>query len=135
LQSAKRLSTLKVAMSKIGQTIKGYIWWTYPRGSVHYDIMVTVILAFIFLTPLWVNFRDKPQERPPQQTEVVVQQEGDGFLYKVDASAVKADNDADIRESLVRIIEPIAGEVAIERYEAVRDGKHNVVAYKVWVRR
>ena len=135
MQSAKRLSTLKVAMSKIGQTIKGYIWWTYPRGSVHYDIMVTVILAFIFLTPLWINFRDKPQERPPHQTEVVVQQEGDGFLYKVDASAVKADNDADIRESLVRIIEPIAGEVAIERYEAVRDDKHNVVAYKVWVRR
>ena len=135
MQSSKRLSTLKVAMNKIGQTIKGYIWWTYPRGSVHYDIMVTVILAFIFLTPLWVNFRDKPQERPPHQTEVVVQQEGDGFLYKVDASAVKADNDADIRESLVRIIEPIAGEVAIERYEAVRDDKHNVVAYKVWVRR
>jgi hypothetical protein len=135
LQWAQQLSKLKAAMSKIGQTIKGYIWWTYPRGSVHYDIMVTVILAFIFLTPLWVNFRDKPQERPPHQTEVVVQQEGDGFLYKVDASAVKADNDADIRESLGRIIEPIAGEATIERYEAVRDSKHNVVAYKVWVRR
>ena len=98
-------------------------------------LIVVLILAFIFLTPHWINFRDKPQERPPHQTEVVVQQEGDGFLYKVDASAVKADNDADIRESLVRIIEPIAGEVAIERFEAVRDGKHNVVAYKVWVRR
>jgi hypothetical protein len=135
LQWAQQLSKLKAEMSKIGQTVKGYIWWTYPRGSVHYDIMVTVILAFIFLTPLWVNFRDKPQERPPHQTEVVVQQEGDGFLYKVDASAVKADNDADIRESLGRIIEPIAGEVTIERYEAVRDSKHDVVAYKVWVRR
>ena len=64
-------------------------------------VMVTLILAFIFLTPLWVNFRDKPQERPPHQTEVVVQQEGDGFIYKVDASAVKADSDADIRESLL----------------------------------
>ena len=42
-------------MSKFGQTVKGYIWWTYPRGSVPYDIMVTVILAFIFLTPLWVT--------------------------------------------------------------------------------
>ena len=87
-------------MGKVSQTIKGYIWWTSPRGSVHYDVMVTLILAFIFLTPLWINFRDKPQERPPHQTEVVVQQEDDGFLYKVDASAVKADSDADIRESL-----------------------------------
>ena len=108
-------------MGKVSQTIKGYIWWTYPRGSVHYDVMVTVILAFIFLTPLWVNFRDKPQERPPRQTEVVVQQEDDGFLYKVDASAVKSGSDAEIRESLLRIIEPVAGEITIDRYEAVRD--------------
>jgi hypothetical protein len=119
-------------MGKLSQTIKGYIWWTYPRGSVPYDVMVTIILAFIFLAPLWVNFRDKPQPRPPHQAEVVVQQEGDGFIYRVDASAVNSGSDADIRESLQRIIEPVAGEISIDRYEPVRDGKHNVVAYKVW---
>lgn len=119
-------------MSRLGQTLKGYIWWTAPRGSVPYDVMVTLILAFIFLTPLWVNFRDKPQERPPHQTEVIVQPEGDGFLYKVDAAAVKTGSDADIRESLTRVIEPVAGDVTIDRYEAVLDGKHNVIAYKVW---
>jgi len=119
-------------MSRVGQTLKGYFWWTSPRGSIHYDVMVTLILAFIFLAPLWINFRDKPQERPPRQTEVVVQQVDDGFLYKVDASAVKADSDIDIRESLARIIEPVAGEVTIDRYEPVRDSKHKVVAYKVW---
>lgn len=127
-----RLSRLVPAMSRVGQTIKGYFWWTSPRGSVRYDVMVTLILAFIFLAPLWINFRDKPQERPPRQTEVVVQQVDDGFLYKVDASAVKADSDADIRESLARIIEPVAGEITIDRYEPVRDSKHKVVAYKVW---
>jgi hypothetical protein len=119
-------------MSRVGQTIKGYFWWTSPRGSIHYDVMVTLILVFIFLAPLWINFRDKPQERPPRQTEVVVQQVDDGFLYKVDASAVRADSDADIRESLARIIEPVAGEITIDRYEPVRDSKHKVIAYKVW---
>ncbi len=119
-------------MSRVGQTIKAYFWWISPRGSVRYDVMVTLILAFIFLAPLWINFRDKPQERPPRQTEVVVQQVDDGFLYKVDASAVKADSDADIRESLARIIEPVAGEITIDRYEPVRDSKHKVIAYKVW---
>lgn len=122
-------------MSKFGQTVKGYIWWTHPRGSVPYDVMVTIILLFIFLAPRWINFRDKPQERPPHQTEVVVQQVGDGFIYKVDASAVKSDTVADIRDSLLRIIEPVAGEVTIDRYEAVRDSKDNVVAYKVWAHR
>jgi hypothetical protein len=122
-------------MSKLAQTVKGYFWWTYPRGSVPYDVMVTLILAFIFLTPIWINFRDKPVERSPHQTEVVVQQEGDGFLYKVDASAVKPGSDSETRESLLRIVEPIAGYVTIDRYEPVRDGSHNLVAYRVWVHR
>lgn len=122
-------------MSSVGQTVKGYIWWTYPRGSVHYDVMVSLILAFIFLTPIWVNFRDKPQLRPPHQTEVVVQALNDGLLYTVDASAVKSGGDAEIRESLLRIIEPVSGEITIDRYQPVRDGKHNLVAYKVWAHR
>jgi hypothetical protein len=122
-------------MSTPGQTLRGYFWWTYPRGSVHYDVMVSIILAFIFLAPIWVNFRDKPQERPPHQTEVIVQQEGDGFLYKVDASAVKSGSDKEVRESLSRIIEPIGGEVVIDHYDPVRDTNHNIVSYKVWVHR
>jgi hypothetical protein len=129
---AQRAYTETLAMGRASQTVKGYIWWTYPRGSVHYDVMVTLILAFIFLMPLWINFRDKPQERPPRQTEVVVQQEGDGFIYKVDASAVKQGNDNDIRDSLLRIIEPVAGEITIDRYEPIRDKARNIIAYKVW---
>jgi hypothetical protein len=122
-------------MSKMGQTLRGYFWWTYPRGSVHYDVMVTLILAFIFLAPIWVNFRDKPQERPPYQAEVVVQQVGDGFLYKVDAAEVKNGSEAETRESLTRIIEPIAGEITIDHYKEVLDGNHRVVAYQVWAHR
>jgi hypothetical protein len=122
-------------MGNFSQTLRGYFWWTYPRGSVHYDVMVTLILAFIFLTPLRINFRDKPVVRSPHQTEVIVQQEGDGFLYKVDASAVKPGDDAEVRESLLRIIEPIAGYVTIDRYETAHDTANHVIAYKVWVRR
>src|SRR5215469_15093216 len=118
-----RLSTLNLAMGKITRTIKGYVWWMYPRGSVHYDVMVTLILAFIFLTPLWVNFRDKPQPKPARQTEVVMQQEGSGLLCTVDASAVNEAGDTKIRESLQRIIEPLAGEIVIDRYQPVRDEK------------
>jgi hypothetical protein len=122
-------------MSKAGQTLKGYFWWTYPRGSVHYDVMVTLILMFIFITPIWINFRDKPQEKPARQAEVVVQQLGDGFLYKVDAATVKTGSDVETRDSLLRIIEPIAGSVTIEKYQQVRDRNQNVVAYNVWVHR
>ncbi len=118
-----------------GETLKGYFWWTHPRGSVPYDVMVSLILAFIFLAPIWINFRDKPQPRPPHQTEVVMRQDGDGLVCTVDASAVRAGSDAQIRESLLRVIEPLTGGVTIDRYTAVRDRDQNITAYKVWAHR
>jgi len=118
------------------RTIRGYLWWTYDRGSVHYDIMVTLILAFIFLAPHWINFKDKPVERNPHQTGVVVFPDGtSGFIYQIDASAVSGADDDAIREDLLRVIEPIAGEVDIASYEPVKDAKGHVSAYRVRVQR
>ena len=119
-------------MGKISQTVTGYIWWMYPRGSVHYDVMVTLILAFIFLAPLWINFRDKPIERSPNQTEVVVKPNGDSFIYTVDARTIQPGSDDEVRDQLLRAIEPVAGEIRIDRYEVLRDDKRNIIAYKVW---
>lgn len=40
--------------------IKRFIFWDYPRAGWQYDVMVGLILAFIFLTPrAW--FRDQPR--------------------------------------------------------------------------
>ncbi|MGA2000686.1 MAG: hypothetical protein ABSG52_11885 [Terriglobales bacterium] len=122
-------------MSHIWKTIRSYIWWTYERGSMQYDVMVTLILAFIFIAPIWVNFKDKPIERSGHQTGVVVSPDGqNGFIYQVDASAVKGDPTS-VEADLLSVIEPIAGEVDITKYEPVRDAKGHIVAYKVWVSR
>ena len=40
--------------------LKSYFYWTYPRGCFHYDVMVTLILLFIFVTPRLWNYGDKP---------------------------------------------------------------------------
>ena len=90
-------------MGKVSPTIRGYIWWMYPRGSVHYDT-----------------------------SEVIVKPEGNGFVYRVAASGIQPASDADVRESLLRAIEPVAGEIQIDRYEPVRDSNRNIIAYKVW---
>jgi hypothetical protein len=121
-------------MSKIWQTIRGYIWWTHPRGNVHYDVMVTLILVFIFLTPRWV-FNDKPTERVPHQSGVVVFPDGDNLIYQIDASAVQGKTDTSIREELLRVIEPISGEAVVTRYESIADTHGKVKAYKVWVKK
>ncbi len=123
-------------------TIKGYIWWTYPRGSVHYDVMVTLILLFIFASPFFLNFHDEPTERTPHQTGVVVFPDKAGLVYLVDASAVRpgsrprctSSHDAAVEDQLRRIIEPISGEVRIDNYEELCDGSHHVMAYRAHVR-
>jgi len=122
-------------MRSLWETVKSYIWWSYNRGSVHYDVMVTIILLFIFLTPRAV-FRDKPVERRPHQSEVVVQPDGhEGFIYEVDSSAVTGKSDGEVRENLLSVIEPIAGEVNIASYQAVKDSHGHVTMYKVRVQR
>jgi hypothetical protein len=118
------------------QTIKSYFWWTHPRGNIHYDVMVTIILLFIFITPHFVNFNDKPIERVPHPTgvQVEIQPEGNGYIYTVDSAAVTGKSDDEVRAGLLRVIEPIAGEVVLSRYELVQANRGGQ-AYKVWVRR
>ncbi|HTR65738.1 MAG TPA: hypothetical protein VMH85_08195 [Terriglobales bacterium] len=125
-----------VPVNKIWRTIRGYILWSYERGTIQYDVMVTLILLFIFLSPVWINFRDKPIERTPHPTGVAVQPDANGgFIYQIDASAVHSKGDDAVRGELLGIIEPISGEVTINNVEAVRDHSGRVLVYRVWVHR
>ena len=121
-------------MNSIWRTIRGYILWSYERGSLHYDVMVTLILLFVFLSPYRINFKDKPIDRVSHQTGVVIQPDGrGGFVYQIEASELSGKNDAALREQMLAIIEPITGAAAILKVEAVRDGAGHVQSYKVWV--
>jgi hypothetical protein len=125
-----------VTMTGIWRTIRGYILWSYERGTIQYDVMVTLILLFIFLTPRWVNFNDKPVQHNPHPSGVVVVPDGEGgFIYQVEGSAVSGENEGAIRAELLHIIEPISGAVNITNYEAVRDRSGHLLSYKVWVHR
>jgi hypothetical protein len=125
-----------VPMNAIWRTIRGYILWQYERGTLHYDIMVTLILIFIFVSPRVINFNDKPIARDPHPTEVIVSADAQGhLLYQVSASAVTPGDDPSVREQLLHIIEPISGAVSIVSYEAVNDHKGKLQGYKVMAKR
>ena len=119
----------------IWRTIRDYIFWNYQRGSIHYDIMVTLILLFIFVTPLFISFNDKPIEHSPHPTAVVVIPDGqDGPVYQVSAAAVPDQSDAAIRRELLRIITPISGKASISRYVKTLDAAGQPV-YQVWMKK
>jgi len=121
-------------MGAIWRTIRGYILWSYERGSLHYDIMVTLILLFVFVSPHYINFKDKPVERNPHLTGVVViPGEKGGFIYQIQASAVNTAAGQDVRRQLEQIIEPISGAVSITDVVPVKDASGHTLSYKVWV--
>ena len=135
-EASTALDSAVSPMGAIWRTIRGYILWSYERGSLHYDIMVTLILLFIFVSPHLVNFKDKPVERNPHLTGVVViPGEKGGFIYQIQASAVNPSAGGDIRRQLEQIIEPISGAVTITNVDTVKDSKGDTVSYKVAVQK
>jgi len=123
-------------MNAVWRTIRGYILWQYERGTLHYDIMVTLILIFIFFSPRVIEFNDKPIARNPHPTDVVVTSDSEGgLMYQVAASDITPGDDHSVRQQLLRIIEPISGAVSIVSYETVEDRKGRVQSYKVQVKR
>ncbi|HWX55666.1 MAG TPA: hypothetical protein VN176_13845 [Verrucomicrobiae bacterium] len=121
-------------MSRVWRTFKSYVFWTYDRGSFHYDVMVTLILVFIFVTPHFLDFKDKPSQRVQHPNTVEVIPNGaNGFIYQADAAAVDAQDQDMVRANFLRLIKPIAGPVTIDRIEPVRDRIGRIVAYRAWV--
>ena len=122
------------------KTLSTYLWWTEERGSFHYDVMVTLILLFIFVTPHLWNYGDRPRPRGTAPAEVLVKTESpDHFVYQVNASQVSDSQNGgsgDLQTALLRNVEAISGDdMVLDKYEASRDSSGKVVAYKVWAHR
>ena len=122
-------------MSRVWRTIRGYIFWTYDRGSFHYDVMVTLILAFIFIAPRYINFKDQPAEHLTHPTGIAVTVQGSDLVVRVDASRVDAQDESMVRVNMQREIEPVSGRVTILKLDPLRDTAGHIVAYQAVVRR
>jgi hypothetical protein len=119
--------------------LRSYFYWTYPRGSLHYDIMVTLILLFIFVTPRFWSYGAKPsQPGGPQYPIQVVSNDGHGMILTVSAAEVHIPDGAStrqVREVLRTVVEPVTGDaVFVERWKTVIDSNGHL-AWKIWVHR
>lgn len=124
----------------VKQVLKSYFYWTSPRGSFQYDIMVTLILAFIFVTPHLWNYGDKPTSTDRNTQPVIVRGDGaNGLIVTVQASDVNtpaASPDPVIKKALKKAMEPVLGDsISVVRWELTRDAAGNPVAWKIWAHR
>ena len=125
--------------------LSNYFWWSYERGSLHYDVMVTLILIFLFVSPRFIDYKDRPVETVAlYSTEVLVKDAGQvdhsaQFIYQIRADQQggpqPSQTDDQRRAAILRVVEPISGAVTLERYEPVYDSHKKIIAYNAWVLR
>lgn len=125
----------------VKQILLSYFYWTYPRGNVHYDILVTVILLFIGGTPWLWNYGDKPSPLGgPAHPIQVTGNDGQGVIVTVQAPDVSLDlhttsPDPVVKKALRKAIEPVTGDdVFIVHWETATDAEGHPV-WKVWAHR
>jgi hypothetical protein len=119
----------------VGRILKSYFFWTYERGSFHYDVMVTLILAFIFITPFVWNYGDRPQAEKLAAHSVLVKVEGPGqYVYDVPVSDVRKSG-TPLEAQLGVQIDAVSGPLHLDRFAAVKGPDGRIVAYRVWAHR
>ena len=131
------------ARRTVRKVLLSYFYWTYSRGSFHYDVMVTLILLFIFVTPQipgW-TYNDKPSPSGgPLHPIQVIANDGHGVIVTVQATDVDLDlhtsaPNAVVKKELRRAIEPVTGDdVFVEHWETATDAEGRPV-WKVWAHR
>lgn len=114
--------------------IKRFILWDYPRATWQYDVMVGLILAFLFLTPReW--FRDQP--RVPKASRIARLQGAHGtqvFWIELELLAEVPEPDRPARA--IRMLRAQTGDPkqTLVRLEPVLDSDKEIKGYMAFTR-
>jgi hypothetical protein len=114
-----------------GTSLKRFILWDYPRASWQYDVMVGLILAFIFLTPREI-FRDQP--KPRNVTLIDTDRNGSRFL--VEPELLSGLDEPTQRLTVDKLIHSQAGarNRTIDRVEPIFDAEKDLRGYIVYTK-
>ena len=110
--------------------LKRFVLWDFPRASWQYDVMVGVILAFIFLTPRdW--FRDQP--RIPHAVNISAERGSEVFWIEPELLAGVAQDQRTAR--LAEALKLRTGkQYRISRVEPIYDSEREIKGYMAFVR-
>jgi hypothetical protein len=109
--------------------MKRFLLWSFERGSIQYDVICAVILAFIFLTPAEF-FDDRPDFMRIHGSDQAVRQAKDDDGNPVWVVKLRSEQDA-----IDRLKASLGQAVRISRSQAVDDAYGVRVAYAFWVER
>ena len=115
--------------------MKRFLLWSFDRGSIQYDVICGLILAFIFLTPGHA-FNDRPDymrvySSDPQVKKTVVNG-SEVFTVKLE-SAVLWDNAEHYQAAVETLEKFLKSQVNPVKKQPIYTTTGMTVAYAIWI--
>jgi hypothetical protein len=112
---------------------KRFVLWDYPRASWQYDLMVGIIVAFIFFTPrAW--FRDQPRI-PNANSIFFLRKENGQSKYWVPAGLVAGVSESQIPVTVTPLLQTLGDHhLMVTKVERVLDSEDEPLGYTVFTR-
>ena len=117
-----------------GEMLKRFVLWDFRRASWQYDVMVGIILGFIFLTPRdW--FRDQP--RIPQASSIaMLPSEHGSSVFWIDPQLLHKLPEDQWQAKVAAILRARTGNkrLQITQVQAVSNSENEIQGYMVFAR-
>ncbi|HWQ54928.1 MAG TPA: hypothetical protein VN442_14680 [Bryobacteraceae bacterium] len=114
--------------------LKRFILWDYPRASWQYDVMVGIILVFIFLTPReW--FRDQP--RIPQTSNIaMLPSEHGSTVFWIDLQLLDGIPEGQRASKATEVLRTASGNTRLEisQVQPVWNSENELLGYMAFAR-
>jgi len=114
--------------------LKRFILWDFPRGGWQYDVVVGIILAFIFLTPrAW--FGDQPRI-PKASSIAMIPSENGVSTFFVETRLVAGIPEGQLKDKMNELLRIRTGNnrLSVTRVEPVRNSEGDLQGYMVFAR-
>lgn len=113
--------------------VKRSVLWDYPRATWQYDVMVAVILGFVFLTPRnW--FRDQPRIPHSSNIAMLPSEQGSNVFW-VEPELLDEVPEAQRTVRLGEILSVRTGKKqVVTRIETIFDAEKEIKGYMAFAR-
>ena len=110
--------------------LQRFILWDYPRAGWQYDLMVGIILTFIFLTPReW--FRDQPRA----SSVVMLQTEHGANVFWIEPDLLSGLSEPERTQKANALLKDPAGKKhRLLRLEPIYDNEREIKGYMAYAR-
>jgi hypothetical protein len=114
--------------------LKRFVFWEYPRGCWQYDVIVGIILAFLFLTPRAL-FRDQPRI-PSARKIVMLPTEHGSAPFWIDKELLGETPETQSLEKMTQVLRTQTGNnrLVVTRLQPIRGSEDELLGYMAFAR-